>query len=117
MKKFLSILLSLVLLIGCLPLKVTATTDSPSSTMELFCPECSKKGETKNTGELMRQWWEFGYYFDRLWNQFKCYTCDHVWATCILEVSHPYNGCPDEDQTEMIVPELETDHFHLDHLS
>lgn len=86
MKRWIAIILAVVLTVG-FPLSAKAATTEvvePKGDMVMYCPRCD------DMGKLLTQWWEYTYYYARLWNQFECQNeaCKFVWNTVIIEISY-----------------------------
>lgn len=97
MKKMLSILLALTLVLSFFPMKASASTEQTTD-MDLYCPYCQRDGKGDYIGTLVREWWEYGMYSDLLWNTFECYNCGKLWNTVIFEAPHPYGDEPIEEE-------------------
>lgn len=88
MRRWIAVILSLVLMAGFpLSAKAAAVEEvEPCGDNVMTCPRCG------SIGKLLTEWWEYNYYYSRLWNQFECQNeaCKFVWNTVVIEVSHLY---------------------------
>lgn len=89
MKKTFSLIMALVLLLGCIPFSASA---AETRNNEMYCSACGAMGS------YVTQWWEYGYYYNRLWQQLKCTnsSCGNVWNTVVMEVENSNRSMAEE---------------------
>lgn len=109
-KRVLSLFIALALLFSYLsmpayaaaPQQMLPSYDDSSSSWP--CPSCGK------VGTILREWWELGYYYNRLWITFECNRaggCGQIWT--ILAHEYSKNNLEEPREEDSII-EAEPEH-------